>query len=305
MIVSASIRTDIPAFFGEWFSRRLAAGWCLVPNPVTGQPMRVDLVPPRCDGLVFWTKDVRPFLPALAEVAALGLPFTLQHTVTGYPRAYEPAVPLPADVLPALREVVARHGPHALAWRYDPIVLSTATPDEWHLANFAQLAAMLEGLTDQCTVSFVHPYPQTCEGLSEAGMQHRFDMRVPDTFQKRRLLGRLAEIARAHGMRTATCAQPDLAIEGVEAARCVDVERLSRMAGRLVNAPVGGNRRGCGCARSADIGEYGTCRHGCVYCYARRGKPGAHDPAGESLTPLAGTVQAPGHRTLPLFPEGK
>jgi hypothetical protein len=33
MIISASYRTDIPAFFGEWFMNRLRAGICKVVNP--------------------------------------------------------------------------------------------------------------------------------------------------------------------------------------------------------------------------------------------------------------------------------
>ncbi len=33
MIISASRRTDIPAFYAEWMIRRLRDGYCAVPNP--------------------------------------------------------------------------------------------------------------------------------------------------------------------------------------------------------------------------------------------------------------------------------
>ncbi len=33
MIISASYKTDIPTFYGEWFMNRLQAGYCKMVNP--------------------------------------------------------------------------------------------------------------------------------------------------------------------------------------------------------------------------------------------------------------------------------
>ncbi|MBP6440548.1 MAG: DUF1848 family protein, partial [Caldilineaceae bacterium] len=33
MIISASRRTDIPAFYAPWFMNRMRAGYCAAPNP--------------------------------------------------------------------------------------------------------------------------------------------------------------------------------------------------------------------------------------------------------------------------------
>lgn len=54
-------------------------------NPYGGPPSRVDLTPGAVDGFVFWTRNVAPFLPALEETAALGIPFIVQHTLTDLP----------------------------------------------------------------------------------------------------------------------------------------------------------------------------------------------------------------------------
>ena len=46
MIVSASRRTDIPAFHAEWFMERVRAGFADVPNPFNArQRLHVDLRP--------------------------------------------------------------------------------------------------------------------------------------------------------------------------------------------------------------------------------------------------------------------
>ncbi len=93
MIVSASYRTDIPAFYGDWFARRLAEGFCDVTNPYGGKPYRVALRGPDVDGFVFWTRNARPFFPVLESLAQDGVPFVVQYTITGYPDAIDTATP--------------------------------------------------------------------------------------------------------------------------------------------------------------------------------------------------------------------
>ena len=88
MIISASYKTDIPAFYGRWFLNRLDAGYCLMVNPYGRQTHRIDLSPAAVDGFVFWTRNPGPFGQAFKAVAARGNPFMIQVTVTGYPRAW-------------------------------------------------------------------------------------------------------------------------------------------------------------------------------------------------------------------------
>ena len=87
MIVSASYRTDIPAFHADWFRARLADGVCRVANPYGGKPFSVALRGDGVDGYVFWTRNTAPFADAFDDVAALGLPIVVQFTVTRRPYA--------------------------------------------------------------------------------------------------------------------------------------------------------------------------------------------------------------------------
>ncbi|MFZ5791476.1 MAG: DUF1848 domain-containing protein [Pseudomonadota bacterium] len=297
MIVSASYRTDIPAFYADWFRRRLAEGYALVANPYGGPPYRVDLRPEAVTGFVFWTRNPRPFLPVLEELAAAGRPFYLQFTITGYPRALERAVPAPGRAVAAAQAIAERFGPKAVVWRYDPVLWSDLTETAWHIENFQRLARTLEGSSDEVVLSAAQIYAKTRRNLDAAARRHAFGWRDPEPAEKTALLGRLAMIAAGHGMRAALCAQPELSAAGLEPARCVDAERLAAIAGRPIAAREKGNRPGCFCAESRDIGAYDTCPHGCVYCYAvgsetrARARHRAHDPASPFLAEPAVMAQ--------------
>ena len=81
IIVSASYRSDIPAFYGDWFMRRLNAGFCRVVNPYGGQIHEIPLTREAVAGFVFWTRNPGPFGAALAEVAGRGYPFVVPVTL--------------------------------------------------------------------------------------------------------------------------------------------------------------------------------------------------------------------------------
>lgn len=286
MIISASYKTDIPAFYGPWFLARLNAGYCRMVNPYGGQTYRVALTREAVDGFVFWTKNLGPFQDGLTAVARAGYPFTVQYSITGLPNALERSVPdweRTAEHMGWLRD---RWGPRVAVWRYDPVVVTADTPLSWHRERFARIAERLRGITDEVVVSFLEPYRKTARNLSAAGIVWR----DPEMEEKRALFAELAGMAGECGMALTLCTQPALAdVPGAGAARCVDADRLSDVAGRPLAAREKGNRPGCLCAESRDIGEYDTCPHGCVYCYAVANRATAkrrfavHDPAGEFL----------------------
>ena len=269
MIVSASYRTDIPAFHAAWFLARLAAGFAEVRNPYGGAPYRVWLRAPEAAGFVLWTRNIKPLLPDLAQVAARA-PFMVQFTITGYPRAIEPHV-IDAEAAVAQAKALRRHwGPSAVVWRYDPILVSSLTPLERHRSGFAAIAADLQGAVDEVVVSFADLYRKSARNLAAAGRRHGFTWRDPEPGEKRALIAELAAIAAEHRMRLKLCTEPELVGVGAGAdpARCIDAERLSKIAGRPILAREKGNRPGCLCAESRDIGAYDTCAQGCAYCYA-------------------------------------
>lgn len=292
MIISASYKTDIPTFYGEWFMNRLRAGYCKMANPYNRRVIRVSLLPETVDGIVFWTKNVGPFLKHLAEVKQRGYSFILQHTINGYPKTLEHSVVDAEKAMEHFRQVADKFGPRVCVWRYDTIINSSLTPREYHLETFTRLAKKLEGATDEVVISFVHLYSKTMRNMMNAAKEHGFSWSDPSDEWKKELAAELASVAAAHRIRLTVCSQPQFIVPGCYEARCVDADRLADVMGQPISACLKGNRKECGCFESRDIGEYDTCPHGCVYCYAVQNQALAksrfkqHDPMGEALFPL-------------------
>lgn len=288
MIISASYRTDIPAFHGDWLRARLRAGFAVVTNPYGGPPSRVDLRPQAVDGIVLWTRNLGPLLPHLEEVRAVA-PFVVQYTVLGYPTALDRSVVAPERSVEILHRLAAAHGPRVGVWRYDPIVFSSLTPPGWHLDRFGRLAEALRGAVDEVVVSFAQIYRKTRRNLDRAAAEGCFTWNNPDDTEKQALLSALAPVAAANDQRLTLCAQAPLLVPGVSEAACIDAVRLAEVGGAPLTAAAKPHRKTCRCAQSRDIGTYDTCPHGCAYCYAVQSRErakeryAAHDPAAESL----------------------
>lgn len=264
IIISVSRRSDIPAFYSEWFFNRLREGFALVRNPRNPHSIsRISLNPDVVDGFVFWTKNPSPMLNRLDELRKY--PFYFQFTLNPYGKDVEPAVPSKSEViLPAFWTLSRRIGKERVLWRYDPILFNKKYTLEYHIKNFLLLISKLAGFTEHCTVSFLDSYRNMEQRVKPLGLIE------PIAGQKAELMGRFAEIAKESGITLCSCAEDiDFQEYGVRRARCVDAERLGRLGGcRLVVRKDRNQRTLCGCAESIDIGTYHTCMHGCLYCYA-------------------------------------
>jgi Domain of unknown function (DUF1848) len=183
-------------------------------------------------------------------------------------------------------------------------VLSSLTPYEFHLANFSRLARALSGLGNEVVISFAQLYKKTKHNLDAAAKKNGFGWEDPAIEEKRELITNLACIARERSFQLSICSQRDLVVPGAVEARCVDTRRLELVGAKIVKAEQKGNRAGCACFASRDIGEYDTCPHGCVYCYAVQNRELAlrrfrlHNPLSKFLFEPADVTESP---TVPLF----
>lgn len=264
MVISASRRTDLPAFHSSWFFDRLEEGVVSVRNPYNHSQVReVSLSPDQVEGIVFWTKNPLPMLPHLDKLRDYSYYF--QFTLTPYGSEIEKNIPSKSQVLlPAFRQLSRLLGPERVIWRYDPILLSSRYTPEFHRDAFERMAAFLSGYTNRCVISFLDFYRNTASRLRQQDLLPMEDAVLRD------LAGHLAESGRRHGIRLETCCEEmDLSEFGIGHGCCIDASLLEQISGRSLKIPKDKNQRKlCGCAASVDIGSYGTCPGGCLYCYA-------------------------------------
>jgi hypothetical protein len=288
-IISVSRRTDIPAFYGDWFMGRIQEGFAGVVNPFGGRRYLVSLRPEDVSCLVFWSKDFTPFLGHLDMLDRLGYKFYFNYTITGVPSVFESDVDK-GEAMRSLKYLSRRYSPKHINWRFDPIVTSSVSDGAHYLREFEKLACELEGLVERCFFSFVMPYNKVRRNFRE--LERLSGVRVIESGEEQRieLANRLATIAQLHGIAMYSCCGEHLVGEKIRKAHCVDgalIEQLFFPNGLICKDKP--TREGCGCTESTDIGAYDTCPHGCLYCYANANKTVArralqnHDPASAFL----------------------
>lgn len=282
MIISASRRTDIPAYHSQWLINRFLEGYALVPNPMNPRSIsRIELSPDVVDGIVFWTKNPLPMLDQLHHFSAY--PYYFQYTLTAYGKDVEPHVPSKNDVIiPTFQKLASIIGRERIVWRYDPIFLSPKYTFEYHCTYFRKLAEKLQGSTEKCIVSFLDFYQDTARNMSAIN-----PVALPNDMRTG-LLARLSSIAAEYGLSIDTCAEDaDYSHLGIGRASCIDKARLERIGGWKLSLKKDANQRGaCGCMESVDIGSYGTCPAGCRYCYAQ-GRAGLSGKSANPYDPSA------------------
>lgn len=271
MIISASRRTDIPAYYSEWFMRRIREGYCTVPNPYNSKQIaRVSLKPSDVDVFVFWTKNAGPMFPRLGELDALGYKYYFQYTVTGYPAAFEPSVPRLDATVKTFGELAERIGPDRVIWRYDPIIISNITGYDYHREQFSRLAELLRGKTQRVVVSIVDEYRKASLNFKRLASEGIFVGKSLDGEESARLMNHLVRTAKDYGLEIYSCSETvDLRPFGILPGKCIDDDFIGRVFGIDVNHTKDKfQRKECGCVVSKDIGAYDACLHGCTYCYA-------------------------------------
>ena len=288
VILSASRATDVPAFYADWFWNRIRAGYFKWVNPFNANQIQTISIS-KTRLVVFWSKNPKPLMKGLDELARRGIHCYFQFTINDYEaEGYEPHVPPLKERIDSFRKLSDQVGPEKVIWRMDPLMLTGQVGIPELLGKAEKMAAQLAGHTRKLVFSYadINAYITVQRNLNKA----ETGAREFTTEEMNQLAKGMASVAKVHGIKEiATCAeQLDQVAFGVQHNRCIDDELMIRLwpddpalmdflgyEGKSLfgdnerpNLKDKGQRKECGCIVSKDIGRYGTCPHLCVYCYA-------------------------------------
>ena len=288
-ILSASRRTDIPAFYMDWFMDGVAKGFFEIVNPYNQHHRRVPARPREVHSIVFWSKNFGPFLNGNYDRRLLqkGYRLFFNFTLNSPSPDFEPHIP-PLEVrLRQMKALARRHDPCLITWRFDPVCCFRRRGEKRLRDNLDGLETIAEALADigirRCITSFVDLYRKVQRRLPAAGLS----LVDPPLAEKHRTLARMAEMLNRHGIALGACCEKDVLAglpsgTGIEAGDCIPGPLLASLFGNdmlLKKDPGQRRNHGCTCNVSADIGCYRhhPCYHNCLFCYANPREPAQPD----------------------------
>ena len=268
MVLSASRRTDIPAFYSEWFLNRIKEGFVCVQNPMNPKQIsKISLSPDVIDCIVFWTKNPKPLFEKIDNLS--DYKYYFQFTLNPYSQDIETNLPHKnKEIIDTFKKLSDKIGKEKVIWRYDPILLNEKYTVDYHIEYFGEIATLLNGYTEKTTISFVDLYnkiSKNMEFVKNITMTDNDKLKIAENFGK---------IACENNFVIDTCAEDiDLSQFGIKHALCIDNHLIERIIGSPLDITKDKNQRlECGCVASVDIGAYNSCSNGCLYCYANYSK---------------------------------
>ena len=265
MILQTGMRTDIPAFYSEWFINRIKEGYVLVRNPYNPTAVtKYEINPDVVDLIAFCTKNPAPMLEHMDILKPYGQYWFV--TITPYGKEIEPNVPDKRKVIEDFKTLSKAVGINSIGWRYDPIFITEKYSLDFHLKTFEKMAKTLSGYTNTCIISFIDLYKKVLKNFPQSRMVSK---------EERLTIGKtFAEIGKKYGITIKACAEGDeLKPYGVDCSGCLTKNVYETALNTKLNMPKRKGQRGeCACFLGNDIGAYDTCKHLCKYCYANSDK---------------------------------
>lgn len=259
MILFASGRTDIPAFYSNWFINRVKAGFVDVRNPFN-QKLVSRIYFSDVDLIMFCSKNP---LPMINKLDTLNVPVLFHVTITPYSKDVEPNIPDKRLIIEGVKKLSLVLGIDNVVVRYDPIFLSDKYNVDYHIKAFDKLCKNLNGYVNKIIVSFMDEYKNVRSNKNI--LKYRAFTR--DDYKK---IGEaFSKSAMDNGMSVQTCFEDeDLTQYGFVKGECLSHELAYILTGKKFKSSNVRKEKKCECVQMVDIGDYNSCMHMCKYCYA-------------------------------------
>ena len=259
MILNVSGRTDIVAFYSDWFMNRYNEGFVDVRNPFN--PSLVSRIYfSDVDLIFFCTKNPIPIIDKLNKIKK---PILFHVTITPYKNDIELNIPNKKDIILSIKKLSNIIGKENLTIRYDPVFISDKYNLDYHIKAFEKLCTLLEGYTNKILISFLDEYKNVIKNKNILKYKKLTDDDYKTIGQS------FSKSARDHNMEVFTCFEDHNLIEyGFIKGECLSHELAYQITGKKYKNWTARKGKKCNCVEMVDIGSYNTCKHLCKYCYA-------------------------------------
>ncbi len=280
IVISASRRTDIPAFYMDWFMAQIKKGRFEVVNPYNRRKFIVPVTPDNVHTIVFWSKNFSPFIKGGfgQTLLAMGYNLFFNFTINSDIPILEPRVPSLKQRLDQLRDLCRNYDPKSINWRFDPICFFESGQNviKDNLHDFSRIAtwASRYGVT-RCITSFMDHYAKIKKRVKSIS---GFSFIDPILSEKIELLLKLEKELSEKNVDLYTCCEKEVldalpSGSKIKKSSCIPNDLFVKIFGGDLSVKKDSGQRvadGCGCMVSVDIGSYRLhpCYHNCLFCYA-------------------------------------
>ncbi len=261
MIINTGQRTDIPAFYSEWFANRIKEGYVMVRNPYFPQLVTRFLLDPKVVDIIgFCTKNPKPMLKYLDILKPYGQIWFV--TITAYDNDIEPNVPPIDDVIESFIKLSKYLGKDKVIWRYTPIIINDKYSVLKHIETFKYILERIKDYTSYVVYGFLDLYDKIKNNTSFVDGSDEDKIRITREFKK---------LCDKYNLSLRLCSKEKWLKEyGVDINGCIRLEDYEKALGKylIIKDKMEARKNYCSCYLSNDIGAYNSCLHLCKYCYA-------------------------------------
>lgn len=288
IVISASRRTDIPAFYMEWFMKQIGLGQFEVINPFNRKVSYVPATPEKVHTIVFWSKNFRDFIDNQygEKLKREGYNLFFNFTINSPDKILEPNIPDLNNRLDQIKYLADSFGNECINWRLDPLCHYINKNDSVNnLSEFNYIARSVSNSgVKRCITSFVDIYGKVQNRCSK---MLDFEFTTLGINDKIGILTKLEALLDQLKINLMLCCENELfeflpPASKISQSSCIDNILLKRLYGDTISIAKDSGQRtklGCGCKKSYDIGSYEShpCSHNCLYCYANPKPPAKQD----------------------------
>ena len=284
IVISASRRTDIPAFYMKWFMKQIEKGIFEITNPYNKRVSILPSTPEKVHTIVFWSKNFDPFINEGYgdRLKEMGYHLFFNFTLNSDSPRLEPNVPPLEKRLDQLDVLTDRFAPETITWRFDPICFYQTEKRgiRDNFDDFPRIAhrASQNGIS-RCITSFMDDYPQIQKRVRKINESiPGFSFVDPGIEKKKKVLLAMEQELKGKNIQLQTCCEKRIinvlpASSAITQSACIPNDLLIRIFGGCLSLKKDAGQRinkGCGCMVSVDIGSYHMqpCHHNCLFCYA-------------------------------------